>query len=89
MGGVWAAPNATVYMNPLMPACVDGTMVMRVEGGRLARYDLRAATAHAEPQQAARPAGADPNERPATPPTLPPNAERPPDLTGEMNVPRW
>jgi len=88
MGGVWAAPNATVYMNPLMPACVDGTMVMRVEGGRLARYDLRAATAHAEPQQAARPAGADPNERPATPPTLPPDAERPPDLGDEMDVPR-
>jgi len=86
MGHVWPAPNATVYMNPLTPACFDGKMVMRIEGGRLAAYDLRAAHAHAEPQDVDQLESAQP-QRPAPLPGEAPTAPRPKDPFGDKDQP--
>ncbi len=41
MGGIWTAPNATGYMNPVTPACAGGWMFMRLHDGHVACYDLR------------------------------------------------
>jgi outer membrane protein assembly factor BamB len=83
LGGVWPAPIATVYMNPLTPACSGGQMILRSHEGRLVCYELRADKAHAEPQVSASPAAkpkapAKPATRPLDPTGLPKPTE--PDL---------
>ena len=82
MGSVWPAPNATVYMNPLMPACFDGRMVLRITGGRLAAWDLRAAHAHSEPQGVEALA---PVQPPAVKPTSAPGAGESPQPRGPVD----